>query len=454
MQEPNITIFSPDNIYSYGAMTIAGILENEGYKTHLSRILNINEAKKSNFVGLSLSSTLHLTGEIKEFINKLKDAGKFIVIGGPISISPKFIFNCMPEVDVVVVGEGEETILELVDHWSNSHDLENVVGIAFKSNEEIIITKPRKPVDLSEKPLPKIPEDIGSQTIRGANVYIETHRGCAANCSFCLIPKLFGTTIRSRLLNNLITEVRAFKKEGAKKIAIGTSNVALYGCKHGATIEEDKVVQMLKAISQVTGPKNLAAPDLRIDMLPDSIIEAILEYTYGLIIFGIESGSDKILRKMRKGINVDQIKETIKRVRKFNGRLKVDGSFIVGYPGESEDDYNMTKDLLDELVLDDYAISIAEPIPGTELCNEILKFPIDKNPVFMEDETRLGKKHGLSVAERRTFDLILTAAVSRTFPLILTDKITSQYLNFAKQQGEEIKTMTKLILQKYPKLMH
>ncbi|MHA1301508.1 MAG: radical SAM protein, partial [Candidatus Helarchaeota archaeon] len=262
---------------------------------------------------------------------------------------------------------------------------------------------------------------------------------------------LFGSKIRSRLLNNLITEVRAFKKAGARRIAIGTGNVALYGCEQGRKIEEEKVIKMLKAVSQVTGPQGLAAPDLRIDMIPDSIVEAILEYTYGLIIFGIESGSDKILKKMRKGITTDDIRETINRIRKFNGKLKVDGAFIVGYPDETEDDYIMSQDLMDELVLTDYTVSIAEPIPGTELCKEILKLPLEKNPVFMEDNSKFGKRHGLSVAERRAFDLTMTAAVSRTYPLHLTNKLTKEFIKFSKKQGEEIKSMTRLILEKYPK---
>ncbi|MFX0140036.1 MAG: methyl-coenzyme M reductase glutamine C-methyltransferase [Candidatus Hodarchaeota archaeon] len=451
MEKANITIFSPDDIYSYGAMTIAGILENEGYKTQLSRKLTLSEAQNSNFVGFSLSSTLHLTGKIKSLISNLKNSGKFIVIGGPISITPEFIFNCIPEVDVVVVGEGEETILDLVDTWLNSRDLENVDGIAFKNNSKMVITKQREPADISEKPLPKIPEDIGSQSIRGASLYIETHRGCAANCSFCLIPKLFGTKIRTRLLNSLITEVRSFRKAGAKKIAIGTGNVALYGCKKGVKIEEEKVIKMLKAVSKVTGPQNLAAPDLRIDMIPDSLVKAILKYTYGLIIFGLESGSNKILRKMRKGITVEKIKETINRVRKFNGKLKVDGAFIVGYPGESEEDFNMTKELVEELNLSDYTVSIAEPIPGTELCYEILKLPVEKNSVFAKDKTRLGKKNDLSIAERRAFELILTAALSRTLPIYVDDRLTSEYLKFSQKQGEEIRNMTKIILEKYPK---
>ncbi|MHA1378819.1 MAG: methyl-coenzyme M reductase glutamine C-methyltransferase [Candidatus Helarchaeota archaeon] len=449
MEKPKITIFSPDGIYSYGAMTIAGILENAGYKTQLSRNLNFKEAQNSNFVGFSLSSTLHLTGEIKSLINKLKKAGKFIVVGGPISISPKFIFNCIPEIDVVVIGEGEDTSLELIDCWANSRDLDSVDGIAFKSDEETVVTKPREPADISEKPLPKIPPDIGEQSIRGASVYIETHRGCAANCSFCLIPKLFGTKIRSRLLNNLITEVRAFRKAGARRVAIGTGNVALYSCTQGRKIEEDSVIKMLKAISKVTSPENLAAPDLRIDMIPDSIVEAVLKYTYGLIIFGIESGSNKILKKMKKGITVDDVKNTISRIRKFNGKLKVDGAFIVGYPGETEADYEMSQDLMDELVLTDYTVSIAEPIPGTDLCNEILQLPLEKNPVFMVDDSRIGKKYGLTIAERRAFDLSMTASVSRTVPLLLTNKFTQELIKFAKKQGEEIKNMTKIILEKY-----
>ena len=90
-------------------------------------------------------------------------------------------------------------------------------------------------------------------------------------------------------------------------------------------------------------------------------------------------------------------------------------------------------------------------VVDTELCNEILKLPLEKNPVFAKDNTRLGKKHELSIAERRAFELVLSAALSRVFPINGDDKLTSEYLKFSQKQGKEIRDMTKIILEKYPK---
>ncbi len=447
MAAVTITIFCPDNIYSYGAMVIGGILENAGYNVKLTRNYSANEAGNSEIIGFSLNSTLHLIGPTLDLINQLKsqtNPNPFIIVGGPVSIVPELVFSCLPKIDALVIGEGEETIRDLVEAVQMKKDLEAIAGIAFKHDGKIVTTEKRAPYNLENSPIPKIPADIGQQSIRGANAYFETHRGCLATCDFCLIHKFFGRTIRSKTIPQVKREIRAFALKGARRVAIGSGNIALYGMKD-QTIAEEKVEQMLAEVSSVLTPRNFAAPDLRVDMIPDRILAAIRKYTYGVIIFGMESGSDHVLKLMKKGITTEKILEAVQKCEKAG--LAVDGAFITGYPGETEEYFQETKEFIETNSLSDYTISLPEPIPGTDLASTVLKLPDKKNPVFMKDETDLGRKYDFTVAERRCFELLLSASTSRKIPVYLSDRLLQEFIKSTKQQGEEIRQITRLLKQ-------
>jgi len=159
----------------------------------------------------------------------------------------------------------------------------------------------------------------------------------------------------------------------------------------------------------------------------------------------MESGSDSVLKLMKKGITVQKIEDAIKRCEKY--RLAVAGAFVTGYPGETEENYEETKEFIESHPLDDYTISLPEPIPGTELASTILKLPEKKNPVFMKDNTTLGNKYGFTVAERRCFELMLSSSTSRKVPLFLSDQLIHEFIRVAKEQGEEIRQMTQILKQ-------
>jgi len=419
-------VISP-GIYTYGAAVIAGILE----RCPVGDIIDVKLSKSLNFEGrfdyilLSLSSTLHLL-EIRESIQELKrkcrDEG-LIVVGGPVSQCPEFVFRYL-DCDAVVIGEGEIP----VEMMKKGYEIDEIDGIAYKENGEIVINPPKQLPDIEHRTLPKIPTDIGGQDIRGANVYIETHRGCKFNCAFCQVPEFFGRGIRSRSIDNIVEEVKEFKNAGVRKIAISGGTSSLYY----------KFPDLLENVSSVIGKNNLSAPDIRVDTINGDALDAIREYTIGWLFFGMESGSDKMLKRMRKGIKVDDIIEA-REEAKHKG-VKVAGSFIVGYPGESEEDYEATRALVEDLWLDDCFISIAEPIPGTELAEEVIKNE-NENPLFIQSD----KMRNMSVAEERTQDLMLTSYVARSNPLILSDELYEKTLREVRKQGEDIRKVTQMI---------
>jgi len=429
-----ITIVSPE-LYTYGSMVIGGILQDAGFNVTLTK--NTDVSADTDIILLSLYSTLHLLDSgIRDFAEQ---SSKPIYVGGPISAYPDIILGEL-DVDGVIVGEGEESTVELLESGVS----EDISGIAFRNDGKIIRTEP-KPAKL-ERPMPLIPDDISDQSIRGANVYIETHRGCIGACGFCQVPKFFGRNIRSREIADIIAEIKEFKRCGVQRIAIsgGTSSLYQYDS-HEKSVNVSAFVELLQAIAEVMGGRNVSVPDIRVDYVNEEVLHAIHDFTMGWVYYGIESGSDKMLKEMRKGVDTENNIYAIKLAQQCG--VKVAGSFIVGYPGETAEDYQLTKDLIEDTFLDDVFISIAEPIPETHLADLVLKTDDSDNPTFAE-HTGEYKSLKLAESEARCFDLALHAQMCKSMPSLLTDQLYQACLDDSRQQGSDVRAVTRL-LQKY-----
>ncbi|MDI9623532.1 MAG: methyl-coenzyme M reductase glutamine C-methyltransferase [Methanothermobacter sp.] len=422
-----ITVITPE-FYNYGSMIVSGILKDLGYDVTLKKDFK----NPGDIVFISLHSTIHLL-KYKENINQIK---AFKVLGGPVTADPQLVFKHL-DIDILVKGEAENKIKNVMEYINGDRDLSSIPGIAFKKDNKIITTPPP-----SESPSwhpPLIPSDISKENIRGANVYIETHRGCPGNCTFCQVPCFFGRKVRSKKIEDIIKEIKEFTKKGAKRIAISGGTGTLYGSEKFKDINEEAFIELIKKISEITGPMNLTVPDIRVDLVTNEILETIAQYTNGWIYYGIESGSPRILKKMRKGISVDDIYEAVEMAKKHG--VKVAGSFIVGYPGEEEDDFQATLELADELMLDDYFVSIAEPIPGTRLAEEVKKLPLEDNPLYMVSNEGRFK----SLAAERAFKFMLDSYVFRSMPIPITDKLLESIIEEVKSQENHIRTVTAMI---------
>ncbi|KAF5411840.1 MAG: Ribosomal protein S12 methylthiotransferase RimO [Candidatus Methanogasteraceae archaeon] len=429
-----ITIVTPD-LYTYGSMVIGGILQDAGFNVTLTK--NTDVSADTDIILLSLYSTLHLLdSRIRDFAEQ---SSKPIYVGGPISAYPDIILGEL-DVDGVIVGEGEESTLELLESGVS----EDISGIAFRNDGEIVRTEP-VPAKL-DRPMPLIPDDISDQSIRGANVYIETHRGCIGACGFCQVPAFFGRKIRSREIADIIAEIKEFKRCGVRRIAIsgGTSSLYQYD-PHEKSVNVSAFVELLQSIAEVMGGRNVSVPDIRVDYVNEEMLHAIHDFTMGWVYYGIESGSNEMLKAMRKGVDSDNNVYAIELAQQCG--VKVAGSFIVGYPGETAEDYQLTKDLIEDTFLDDVFISIAEPIPETHLADLVIKTDDSDNPTFI---THTGEYKALKMteSEARCFDLALHAQMCKSMPGLLTDQLYQACLDDARQQGNDVRAVTRL-LQKY-----
>jgi len=279
--------------------------------------------------------------------------------------------------------------------------------------------------------------------VRGANVYIETHRGCLGGCTFCQVPRFFGRSIRSRSIENIVAEVEEMKRSGVVRVAISGGTGSLFG--YNNQINREAFVQMIRSLSAILGKRNLSVPDMRVDMVDEAVLAAVRDYTIGWVFFGLESGSDAMLKAMRKGVTAKENLRAVELARSLG--VKVGGSFIVGYPGETREDFEDTLRFAEEAMLDDVFVSIAEPIPKTPLAERMLGSPREELALYEEHKGEY-KALKLSEAEARCFELMLHAQSCKPVPRAISNEQYNAYLTEARSQGRDIKRVMEL-LQKY-----
>ncbi len=420
-----IDIVSPGT-YTYGSLVLGGVLRDRGHDVKISRNLH----SQGEVVLLSLFSTLQLLDlRIRDFVA----AKENVYVGGPVGLCPEMVLGELNP-RAVVSGEGEAIVARLVENGP-----EELAGVAY-SHEGEIIKSPPQPVGSLDHALPLIPDDLAQQNVRGANVYIETHRGCLGSCTFCQVPRFFGRSIRSRSIENIVAEVREMKRRGVQRIAISGGTGSLFGYRD--QINREAFVEMIHSLSQILGKKNLSVPDMRVDLVDETVLEAVRDYTIGWVFFGLESGSERMLKAMRKGVTVEENRRAVEMARELG--VKVGGSFIVGYPEESREDFQETMSFAEETMLDDVFVSIAEPIPGTPLSRQILDMPKEELALYQKHQGEY-KALRLSEGEARCFELMLQGESSKPIPRALSQGLYNAYLDESRGQGRDIRRVIDLL---------
>jgi radical SAM superfamily enzyme YgiQ (UPF0313 family) len=269
--------------------------------------------------------------------------------------------NEAPEVDVVVRGEGEVTLLELARLVSESslQNLGNVAGVTFRRNGQIIRTQNRAFIqNLDELPHPAYKHfPLNKYKISG-KMYLPiiTSRGCPFQCTFCLASKMCGRRFRTRSPKNAVDELEWLRDEhGADLIAFYDDTFTYDGQRAYEICEEMK-------------KRSFDLPwdcRTRVDRISPGILAKMKAANCKLIHFGVESGSPKMLNAMKKGTTVEQNAKGIKLAKDTGIAVAI--SVVVGYPGETEDMLKQTFDFIRKTEPDYVYVCQAIPYPGTEL---------------------------------------------------------------------------------------
>jgi len=283
-----------------------------------------------------------------------------VVMGGPhATFADTEILTEEPAVDVIVRGEGEETLLELAQNLPELRNLSKIRGITFKHDGEIVKT-PNRPFiqNLDALPHPSYKSlPIERYRICGKKFLpLMSSRGCPFQCSFCVASQMFGAKFRARSPKNVVDEMEWL--------------ISTYGAE-GISLHDDALTLDKKRIFDICDEiisrklKIAWGCQTRVDQVSKEVLAKMRRAGCNEVSFGVESGCQRILDAVKKKVSTEQSARAV-RIAKEEG-LFVAVSTIIGYPGETRESLKQTLDFIHTLEPDDVWLCLATPYPGTEL---------------------------------------------------------------------------------------
>ncbi len=389
-------LVKPGDIYSYAVIPnlglgyIASALRKNGFeaiildcnnvKDHIEVFKKHLEDPDVHMVGFQVftSGLTAARGMVEMARSVLKDV--LIVAGGAHpSGDPDSTFRMLKEIDLAVTGEAEEIIPELMRlsraDMSDYDRLSNIKNIAFRDKEGNVHATERAYIkdmdDISAPAWDLINPSSYSVSphgtfLRGFPVApIITSRGCPYPCTFCAAFRIVGRRIRRRSVDNVLDEIVMLQKEyGVKEIHIEDDNF---------TLDKEYVMEFSRGIIARGIKIWWACPNgIRLDKIDEEMLSVMEKSGCYSVAFGIESGSDRILKAMKKNLSVSEIRKRAALI-KAKTRMSVTGFFLIGYPEETMEDLKKTLELALALPIDKASFSPVMPLPGSELYQKWLE---------------------------------------------------------------------------------
>jgi len=305
------------------------------------------------------------------------------------------------EADVLLVNtcsvreKAQEKVFSLLGTWRPLKDLRPgvIIGVGgcVASQEGEAITRRAPYVDLVFGPqtLHRIPEmldraraagrsqvDISFPEIEkfdrlpdpraeGATAFVSIMEGCSKYCTFCVVPYTRGEEV-SRPFDDVITEVVKLAEQGVREITLLGQNVnAFRGEMHDGT--QADLATLIHYVAEVDGVERIRFTTSHPVEFTDSLIEAyaLVPKLASFLHLPVQSGSDRVLSLMKRGHTALEYKQKIRRLREARPNLSISSDFIVGFPGETEKDFQATMDMIDEIGFDQSFSFIYSARPGT-----------------------------------------------------------------------------------------
>ena len=338
-----------------------------------------DEIKKRNpdIIGIT-AMTFTLVDVIKTAkIAKEVNPNIKIILGGPhVIIYPEETIN-IPEIDFLVLGEGEQTIKQLLDNIDNPNELKKIKGIVFRENNKIINTGRTEFIaNLDDLPFParhltpyKKYFSVVSPNRPVTTMF--TSRGCPYKCLFCDRPT-FEKFFRARSAKNVVDEMEECKKMGIKEIFI-------YDDTFG--VDRQRVIDICKEIIK----RNLKIfwdVRTRVNTVDTELLKKMKKAGCQRIHYGVEAGTQKILNVLRKGITLEQVEKAFEWTKRAG--IETAGYFMIGSPTETKEDILKTIKFMKKLNPDYVHITITTPFPATDLYRIALEEKVISHDVWQE----------------------------------------------------------------------
>lgn len=330
----------------------------------------LEHIKKTQPKIIAIYTNLMTKIKVIKLIKELKNNSAYgypkIILGGP-DITYNIENYLKTGVDFLVIGEGEQTMFKLSTALLNEEDITEINGIAYLKGKGVVKTVTREKIKkLTNLPLPNRAAinfqpylDVWKKHHGKNSMTVSTQRGCPYTCKWCSTA-VYGQSYRRRPAKLVVEELLFIKQKYNPN--------AIWFVDDVFTVSHKWIREFVEEIKH----RNLKIPFeciTRAERLNDEILILLKEAGCFRIWIGAESGSQKIIDAMDRRVDIDMVKKMILKTNKMGIET---GTFImVGYPGEDESDINKTIQYLKDANPTQYTITIAYPIKGTSLYNEI-----------------------------------------------------------------------------------
>ena len=287
------------------------------------------------------------------------------VIGGPHPTgAPKASLSYLREADFGFVGEAEIGLPLLVERIiEKSRIFYDIPGLIYRTDSGICVNASVNHSEIDDFGFPdwklikpnEYPEDA---------VAILTMRGCPCHCTFCATAAIHGKRLRMRSISSIIDEITLLTKDyGIKRLNITDDN---FTANHASVTEFCRQIIERKIKIELVCDNGI-----RLDSVDEVMLRLMKRAGFSWVGVGIESGSAKILKRMKKGLSIEKARRGVELINRCG--LKVWGFFIIGYPGETARDIKQTIYLAASLRMFNASFSTFLPIPGTEIYHQLLE---------------------------------------------------------------------------------
>jgi len=364
-----------------GLAWIASVLESHGHEVKIvdsptlglsiEDFVKIVDSWNPDVLGLSsLTPTIRLAYKAAKAAKAVDKDVKVVMGGVHATFMWREVLEECPYVDYVVLGEGEESMLRLVEALEGRGKPSEVPGIAMRNERgNAVQTGPWRPVDLERLPPPArhlLPMDrymVFGKPVRV--VHVMASRGCPYGCIFCVTSYYFGRKVRFRRVEQVLDEIAECVDEYKTKTFVFTDDEL--------TINRKWMESFIRGLKE-RGLDIRWTCGARVDNVDERILAKMFSAGCTTIYFGVESGSQETINKTGKRIDLRQAEKVFEVIKKIGGSAVA--TFVLGFPWETVDD--MRKTVKFALKLDpDYAqFTYATPYPGTPLYEVAKKYDL------------------------------------------------------------------------------
>jgi tRNA-2-methylthio-N6-dimethylallyladenosine synthase len=349
-------------------------------------------------------------------VKHLKEKGVLIGVGGCVaSQEGAAIIQRAPYVDVVF---GPQTLHRLPQLLANRARLgKPQVDISFPEIEKFDYLPPAR--------------------VEGASAFVSIMEGCSKYCSYCVVPYTRGEEV-SRPFEDVLVEVAGLADQGVKEVTLLGQNVNAYRGPMGGTAEIADFATLLEYVSDIPGIERIRYVTSHPNEFTQSLIDAYarLPKLVNHLHLPVQHGSDRILMAMKRGYTAMEYKSTVRKLRAIRPDLAMSSDFIVGFPGETEDDFNKLMKLIDEIGYDTSFSFIYSPRPGTPAAalhddtpHEVKLRRLQHLQATIDDSVR-----AISASRQGTVQRILVEGASRKDPTELMGRTEcNRVVNFKGQ---------------------